>query len=250
MTEKTKKWTDEAIATLTGVVGSESPVSVATIEKAAETLGFSARSVASKLRTMEYVVASMAKEKVSAFSEGETISLISFVNSNAGNYTYKEIAEAFEDGKFNAKQIQGKILALELTGAVKATEKAEVQRTYTEAEETKFVSMVEAGNFIEEIATTLGKSLPSARGKALSLLRSGLITKIPAQKESHAKDVVDAVETLGKALAGMTVDEIAKAVDKTSRGIKTLLTRRGIDCADYKGSEKKAKAEAKEAKAA
>jgi hypothetical protein len=192
----------------------------------------------------------MAKEKVSAFSEDETTELISFVNSNAGKYTYKEIAEAFAGGKFNAKQIQGKVLALELTGAVKATEKVEVQRTYTEEEEAKFISMAEGGKFIEEIADALGKSLSSARGKALSLLRSGAITKIPAQKESHAKDVVDAVETLGKALAGMTVAEIAKAVDKTERGIKTLLTRRGIDCADYKGAEKKAKAEAKEAKAA
>ena len=43
----------------------------------------------------------------------------------------------------------------------------------------------------------------------------------------------------------MTVDDIAKAVDKTSRGIKTLLTRRGIDCADHKGKAKKEKAEAK-----
>jgi hypothetical protein len=43
----------------------------------------------------------------------------------------------------------------------------------------------------------------------------------------------------------MTVAEIAKAADKTERGLKTLLTRRGIDCADYKGAAKRAKAEAK-----
>jgi hypothetical protein len=45
----------------------------------------------------------------------------------------------------------------------------------------------------------------------------------------------------------MTVAEIAAAADKTERGIKTLLTRRGIDCADYKGKAKKEKAEAKAA---
>ena len=49
---------------------------------------------------------------------------------------------------------------------------------------------------------------------------------------------------------GMTVAEIAVAVDKTERGLRTLLTRRGIDVADYKGQAKKAKAEAKAAAAA
>jgi hypothetical protein len=45
----------------------------------------------------------------------------------------------------------------------------------------------------------------------------------------------------------MTVAEIAAAVDKTERGLRTLLTRRGINVADYKGFDKKAKAEAKAA---
>lgn len=247
MTEKTKKWSDEAVATLTSIVGSESPVSLATVEKAAEALSVSTRSVAAKLRNLDIEVASMAKEKHSAFDENETAELTDFVNANAGKYTYKEIAENFADGKFNAKQIQGKILALELTGAVKATEKVEVARTYTEAEEAKFVSMVEAGKFIEDIADALGKSLASARGKALSLLRSEQISKIPAQKESHAKESVDPVVALGDKITTMTVADIAKAVDKTERGIRTLLTRRGINVADYAGADKKAKAEAKAA---
>jgi aminoglycoside phosphotransferase family enzyme len=130
---------------------------------------------------------------------------------------------------------------------VKAAEKVEVQRTYSPEQEATFIKMANAGKFIEEIAITLGKEVASVRGKALSLSRSGAISSIPAQKESHAKNVVDAVGALGAAIATMTVDEIAKAVDKTSRGLKTLLTRRGIDCADYKGSVKKAKAEAKTA---
>ena len=93
----------------------------------------------------------------------------------------------------------------------------------------------------------MGKSIPSVRGKALSLTRKGQIDKIPAQKESHAKNTVDGVEALGDKVATMTVAEIAVAVDKTERGLKTLLTRRGIDCVDYKGSQKKAKAEARAA---
>jgi predicted HTH domain antitoxin len=250
MTDKVKKtWTDEAVAQLNAVVGNESPVSVASVEKAAEVIGVSVRSIAAKLRQLDREVVSMAAVKVPAFTAEEGEALASFVTNNAGTYTYKEIAEQFLGGKFNHKQIQGKVLALELTGSVKAAEKVEVARTYTEAEEDKFVKMVKAGSFIEELAHALGKTLPSIRGKALSLLRSGTIDKIPAQKETHAKDKVDPVEALGVNLAGMTVAEIAKAVEKTERGIRTLLTRRGIAVKDYDGAAKKAKAEGK-AKAA
>lgn len=245
MTEKTKKWSDEAVSRLMSIVGKESPVSVATVESAAEDLGFSARSVASKLRQMDHEVASMAKEKTSAFSEQETEKLSEFVDSKQGKLTYKEIAEAFADGKFTPKQIQGKLLALEMTSMVKPAEKVEAVRSYSTQEEAKFVDMVKKGKFIEDIAQALGKTIASVRGKALSLTRNGQIDKIPAQKESHAANTVDPVAALGDKVASMTVAEIASAVDKTERGIKTLLTRRGIAVADYDGAAKKAKAEAK-----
>lgn len=47
-----KKWTDEAVNTLLSTVGSESPVSVASVEAAAEALGFTTRSVTAKLRQL------------------------------------------------------------------------------------------------------------------------------------------------------------------------------------------------------
>lgn len=247
MSEKIKKWSEEVVAKLEAIVGSESPVSVASVEKAAQELGFSTRSVASKLRKLEREVASMAKEKTAAFTTEEGEALAAFVGRNAGNLTYKEIAENFADGKFSAKQVQGKLLALELTGSVKAAEKVETVRTYTEAEEATFVKMANDGAFIEDIAKAVGKEVASVRGKALSLTRNGLISKIPAQRESHAKNDVDPIAALGAKIASMTVAEIAAAVEKTERGLRTLLTRRGLDCADYRGSQKKAKAEAKAA---
>lgn len=247
MTEKTKKWSDENVQKLLTFVGSESPVSAATVEEAAAQFGFSARSVASKLRQLDREVASMAKEKVSPFTPEITAALAHFVNVNAGQLTYKEIADRFENGAFTAKQIQGKLLALELTGSVKPTEKVEAARTYTPQEEAKFVSMVQSGKYIEDIAEALGKTIASVRGKALSLTRNGQIDKIPAQKVSHADTKVDPVAALGARISTMTVAEIAAAVDKTERGIKTLLTRRGIKVADYDGEAKKAKAEAKAA---
>jgi transposase len=247
MTEKQKKWSDEAVKTLLTTVGSTNPVSADKVEKAAVVLGVSPRSVAAKLRQLDREVASMAKEKTSAFTPEESTSLSRFVNSNKNAYTYKEIAEQFANGKFSAKQIQGKLLALELTGLVKPAEKVEAARSYSEAEEQKFVALVQQGKFIEDIAEALGKTIASVRGKALSLTRSGEIDKIPAQRESHANNQVDPVAALGDGIAEMTVTEIANAVDKTERGIKTLLTRRGIKVADYDGAAKRAKAEAKAA---
>lgn len=248
MTEKTtKNWSDEAVDQLMTIVGSESPVSVESVERAAEQLGKTTRSIASKLRQLDREVASLAKEKTSAFTADEGADLADFVNANSGNLTYKEIAESFADGKFTAKQIQGKLLALELTGSVKPAEKVEVARTYTEAEEATFVRMADGGSYIEEIAAKLNKTVASVRGKALSLTRKGQIAKIPAQKESHAKESVDQVTALGDAIHTMTVAEIAAKVDKTERGLRTLLTRRGIKVADYDGAAKKAKAEAKAA---
>lgn len=247
MSEKSKKWSESAVATLMKIVGNESPVSAQTVERASEALGedFTVRSVASKLRQLDREVASMAKEKTSAFTEDESEALAEFVEANAGELTYKEIAEEFCEGKFTAKQIQGKLLAMELTGSVKPAEKVEIATKYTEAEEVKFIKMAQGGSFIEEIADALGKTVASVRGKALSLTRKGQISKIPAQRESHAKDQVDPIKALGDKIGSMTVAEIAQAVDKTERGLRTLLTRRGINVADYKGADKKAKAEAK-----
>ena len=248
MTEKaTKNWSDEAVDQLMQIVGNESPVSVDSVERAAEQLGKTTRSIASKLRQLDREVASLAKEKTSAFTADEGADLADFVQANAGNLTYKEIAENFAGGKFTAKQIQGKLLALELTGSVKPAEKVEVARTYTEAEEATFVKMADAGSFIEDIAAKLNKTVASVRGKALSLTRKGQISKIPAQREPHAKESVDPVVALGNRIHTMTVAEIAQAVDKTERGLRTLLTRRGIKVADYDGAAKKAKAEAKAA---
>ena len=242
MTEsKAKKWNDATVAQLLSIVGNASPVTVALVEQAAEELGVSVRSVASKLRQLDHEVVSMATVKPAAFTPDQTEALTDFVNAAPGTMTYKDIADQFPGG-FTTKQIQGKLLALELTGSVKPAEKVEAARTYSDAEEVTFIKMANAGKFIEEIAVTLGKSVPSVRGKALSLTRKGQIDKIQAQKESHAKNVVDAVTALGAAIASMTVAEIAAAVDKTERGLKTLLTRRGIKAKDYDGAGRKEKA--------
>lgn len=248
-TKTAKKWDETKVAKLLELTAGQSPVSGDTVEAAATALGVTARSVAAKLRQMDIEVASMAHTKAPTFSAEAGDALAKLVNDNPGVYTYKELAEVFPGG-FTAKQIQGKLLALELTSKVKPAEKVEAARTYTPEEEAKFVSMANSGAFIEDIATALGKEVPSVRGKALSLSRTGEISKIPAQRESHKKNAVDPVDALGEGIAKMTVEEIAKAVDKTERGVRTLLTRRGIAVANYDGKAKQEKAASKKAAAA
>jgi transposase-like protein len=234
------KWTDERTAELTAFVGDEAPVSQATVAEAADRLETSTRSISSKLRKMGFDVELASAAGGRSFSEDQEATLRAFVEANSGEYTYAQIAEHFEDGAFSAKSIQGKILSMELTDHVKPAPKVEAVRTYSEAEEAQFVAMVQEGAFVEAIAEALGRSVNSVRGKALSLLRSGHIDAIPRQETTKGAAKQDPLADLD--VADMTVEAIAEAIGKTARGVKTMLTRRGLSAADYDGAAKQAKA--------
>jgi len=231
------KWTDERTQQLTDFVGSESPVSQATVANAADELETSVRSVSSKLRKMGFDVELASASQSKAFSDEQESTLSNFVQDNSGSYTYAEIAENFEGGAFSAKSIQGKILSMQLTEHVKPAPKVETVKSYNEDEEATFVSMVNDGAFIEQIAESLGRSVNSIRGKALSLLRAGEINAIP--KQEHTKGSSKADPLADVEIDGMTVEEIADEIGKTVRGVKTMLTRRGLQCADYNGAARK-----------
>ena len=231
------KWTDERTQQLTDFVGSESPISQSTVANAADELETSTRSVSSKLRKMGFDVELASASASKSFSDEQEATLQAFVTDNSGSYTYAEIASNFDGGSFSAKSIQGKILSMELTSHVKPAPKVETVRTYTPEEEGTFVSMVNDGSFVEEIADALGKSVNSIRGKALSLLRSGEINAIPKQKETKGSSKADVLADID--ITDMTVESIADQIGKTVRGVKTMLTRRGLQCADYNGAAKK-----------
>lgn len=235
------KWDVEREATLKKVVGSTTPVSVATVEKAAAELETTTRSVASKLRKMDYDVVSMAKDTSKKYTEAEEAELTKFLTANAGKFTYTEIAEKVLKGSRTAKQIQGKILSMEKTDAVKPTPKVEKELKYTEAEEKKLLGLLAKGGFIEDIASAMSREVNSIRGKILSLSRSNPDITIPKQRNVKAK-AVDPIEALGD-ISGMSVEEIATAIEKTPRGVKTMLTHRGLNCSDYNGEKRKAKAD-------
>jgi hypothetical protein len=231
------KWTDERTSSLESFVGSESPVSQATVASAAEELETSVRSVSSKLRKMGYDVELASSSNTKSFSDAQEATLSAFVTDNSGQYTYAEIASNFEGGHFSAKSIQGKILSMQLTEHVKPAPKVESVKTYSDDEEATFIGLVNDGAFIEQIAESLGRSVNSIRGKALSLLRAGQINAIPKQAETKGSGKADPLADLE--IDDMTVEQIADEIGKTVRGVKTMLTRRGLVCADYDGSARK-----------
>jgi len=235
------KWTDERTEALTNFVGSESPVSQATVAEAADNLETSPRSISSKLRKMGYEVELASAASGRSFSDDQEATLRAFVTDNSGDYTYAQIAEHFEGGAFSPKSIQGKILSMELTDHVAPAPVQESVRTYTADEEATFISMVNDGAFVEAIAEAMGRSVNSVRGKALSLLRSGDIQAIPRQENTKGSSNVDPLADLD--VSGMTVEAIAEAIGKTARGVKTMLTRRGLTASDYDGAAKAAKAQ-------
>ena len=241
-------WTPEREETLKELVGTESPVTLATVSTAATEMGNSTRSISSKLRKMGYEVVTVG-EKAKSFTPKEEEALISFVKGNPGTYTFKDIAKQVMGSEDYAKKVQGKLLSLELTDKVKKAPAKEVVKKYTVEEEATIEKMANSGSYLEDIADKLGKELDSIRGKCLSMLKSHNII-YPKQKNKKASATADVLAEL-EAIETMTVADIAKAVGKTDRGIKTMLTHRGITVADYDGAKKAAKnAEKKEAMAA
>ena len=234
------KWTDERTDALTTFVGDETPISQSTVAEAADQLETTTRSISSKLRKMGYEVELASTSSSRAFTDEQEAILEAFVTENSGTYTYAEIADHYQGGAFTAKSIQGKILSMELTDHVKPAPVKESVRTYTPEEEATFVKMVNEGAFVEAIAEVMGRSVNSVRGKALSLLRSGEIDAIPRQEVTKSNGTSDPFADLD--VGSMTVETIAEEIGKTQRGVKTMLTRRGISASDYDGAAKAAKA--------
>ena len=241
------KWDDQREATLLEVVGTARPVTVAAVEAAAEKLETSTRSVSSKLRKMGHDVVSLAKDHVKSYSDAEEAELTKFLTSNSGKFTYAELADkVLKAAPRSAKQLQGKILSMELFSHVKATPVVERVKTYTDAEEVKLLAMLKKDMFIEDIAKEMGKEENSIRGKVLSMSRTDDTIKIPTKKNYKSKDTVDPIEALGD-ISEMTVEEIGKAIDKTPRGVKTMLTHRSLTCKNHDGAKRAAKIEEKKA---
>jgi hypothetical protein len=217
------EYTEEMVARMEELCASG--VTEEIITQICEEFEFPRRSVTAKLRKQGFDVPHKPKEALK-FSESETEALRNFLEANSGVYTAEEIAEQFEDGKFNARQINGKALSLELTSAIKPAEKKVAPRTYTPEEEAQIEEMVQAGAFIEDIADALGKTVAQIRGKLLSMK----MTAPQRDKKAAKTDAYDGIEALA---ATHTVAELAEHFGKTERGVKTVLSRRKLAAKDY-----------------
>tara|TARA_Y100001956_G_C4124450_1_gene189270 strand:+ start:2231 stop:2962 length:732 start_codon:yes stop_codon:yes gene_type:complete len=239
------KWNEENTATLTSAVTEGVQVSQAELHTIAGDLGTTARSVGSKLRKLGYDVQLASEVNKVGWDPEDQAELEAFLVANSGAFTYAEIATKVAGGKFTTKQVQGKILSMELTGDVKPAEKVVAARTYSAEEEAKLISLVESGASMEDVTEAMGRSIEKVRGKCLSLLKEGRIDAIPTQTTSSAKAKEDILA--GIDYAGMTVAEIAIAANRSERGVKALLTRRKLNCADHNGADRAAKIAEKKA---
>ena len=216
------EYTDEMVARMHTLC--EKGVTEEVIETICAEFEFPRRSVTAKLRKLGVDV---PKKPGAApvFTPEETEELKKFLVANSGNFTAEEVAERFAGSKFNARQINGKALSLEMTQHIKPAEKKVVPKSYTETEEKLIHAMVNAGAYLEDIATKLNKPLNSVRGKLLSME-----LKAPQREKKAVKtDPYDGIDEM----TSKTVAEIAAHFGKTERGVRTVLTRRGIACADY-----------------
>lgn len=240
-------WTTEFEAKLVQAVAGLGIVSQETLQDVAEAFALESgkevtkRQIGSKLRKMEVEV-EKAGVKARSWTDEEAAALSAFVNANANAMTYAELAAAFNGGSHTTRQVQGKILSLELTGLVKPTEKKAAVKSYSDAEEATIVQMAASGAFLEDIAAALSKELNSIRGKALSMSRSIAGFVIPAQKVK-AEARADVLEGLD--VTTLTIAQVAEKSGKSERGVKSMLSRRGLSCVDYDGAAKRAKLDGK-----
>lgn len=208
----------------------------------------SARSVGAKLRKEGFTVQRADEVVRQTWSEEDEAELRSFLNANDGEKTYAEIAAAVAQGKYTSKQVQGKVLSMEMSKMVKPTVKSAPARKFSPQEEAEIISLVNGGEYLEVIAERLERSTRQIHGKCLSLLKEERINALPEQRD-HKKtaraDILDGLD-----VANMTVQEIAEATGRNTKGIKSTLTRRGLDCKDHKGSTRRAKLDEKAAEKA
>ena len=215
-------YTDEMVARMESAASSG--VTEDVIEELCTEFEFPRRSVTAKLRKLGFDV---PKKPGAApvFSPEQTEALSAFLSDNSGTYTAEEIAETFSDGDFTARQINGKALSLEMTQHIKPAEKKVTPKTYTAEEEATIEAMVNESRYLEEIADSVGKTVASVRGKLLSM---GL-KATQRDKKASKSDPYEGID----GMTDQSVEALAEHFGKTVRGVKTVLTRRGLSCADY-----------------
>jgi len=210
-------YTDTMVQTIEDALVGVVTASKVLVAELAESLEVSEKSLAAKIRNMGYTTENAVKGKT--FTEAETAQFESL--ASAGTATAEDIAEAM--GKTTA-QIRGKALACKATLAP-SPKKAPAVLKYTEAETETVTQMAENGDFIEDIAEAMNRTVAQIRGKLLSLK-----LKAP-QRESKAKarTVVYTDEVIASVITavgeGQSSADIAESLELNVRGLRSRLGR-------------------------
>lgn len=223
------KWEDTEVARLQEVIDSFSgdTIPYATVEELGEELGKSTRAVGAKLRALDGVVAKK-NATASKWPEDEANHLATLIDEGK---TDVEIAEIM--GK-TVKQVRGKALSMQLMDklVIVKQEKTEKAKTFTDDETALVQEMAENGEFIEDIAETVGKTVRQVRGKLLSLK----LTAPQREKKSDTKTKVYTDEVVAQVkemvAAGDTAEAIAEALELNPVGLKSWLGRNKLKTAD------------------
>lgn len=239
-----KIWTEELTAKLVSIVGqdTDTEISQEVISQTAESLDVGVKNVATKLRHMGYPTEKVATASV--WPDEDTSKLHDYLTNNSGVSTAAETATQLFGEKYSQAQVRGKALSMNLASNFKKVEPKVAESKYTEDETNLIISMTQDGKSIEDISAAIDKEVNSIRGKCLSLVQKNLIEKIPYTSQLKQTTVQSAIDTV-EDVTVMTVADIAVAIERTEKGVKAILTNRGLDCVDWKGSERKAKILAK-----
>lgn len=220
------KWEDTQVTRLQEVAD-EGTVSYSTVVELAEELQKSERSVAAKLRALGAEV----EKKNAPTAKWDEALAATLANMIHDGKTDVEIAEALSK---SVKQVRGKALSMGLMPdlVIVKQEKEPTAKTFNEEETALVREMAEAGEYIEDIATAVDKTVRQVRGKLLSLKLSA--PQREKKEASKTKIYTDEVVEKVKAMVdgGSTAEDIAASLELNIVGLKSWLGRNGLRTPD------------------
>ena len=140
---------------------------------------------------------------------------------------YQAGQEAVDTGVADANQNNTVPFDVDVLSATVADE---VRRTVSA------VMIAELPQMVHDAVSAAVRSLPAdASGQSTpNTINPSPVISVSTRKAAATKKVVKSDPYQGiEDMIDQTVEEIATAFDKTVRGVKTVLTRRGLACADY-----------------
>lgn len=136
--------------------------------------------------------------------------------------TADEVTAFATEMELSYKEIAGKLRSM----GVAVEKKAVKAKAYTEQEERKLQKLVQSGAFIEDIAATLGRTVPQIRGKLLSMKLKAPQKNKKEQVKVYSEEVIAKIKEMDK--QGRPQEEIADALGLNLAGLKSQMTKLGL----------------------